>query len=192
MFSAPPPFGIITMRTGDKTGDKTDPTVANAQEKFYALKDDPRAGTYRLSDLENITSGVYTDVTKKGWYINLSGTGEKVIAESAVFGGVVYFTTYTPRQGGNVCNQAGDARIYAVNYMSGSGIFGGGSRSMDLGVGIPTAPVLSFNPVNNQPDLYVTVSGGGGAGASTVRANLNPPSVANRANMLYWRDTRVQ
>jgi hypothetical protein len=174
------------------TGDKTDPTAANAQEKFYALKDDTRTGTYHLSDLENITTGVYSDATKKGWYINLSGTGEKVIAESAVFGGVVYFTTYTPQQGGNVCNQAGDAKLYAANYTTGSGIFGSGSRSMTLGVGIATAPVLSFNPVTNQPDLYVTVSGGGGAGASTTRANLNPPTVANRTNMLYWMDTRLK
>ena len=174
------------------TGDKTDPTAANAQEKFYALKDDTRTGTYHLSDLENITTGVYSDATKKGWYINLSGTGEKVIAEAAVFGGVVYFTTYTPQQGGNVCNQAGDAKLFAVDYMTGSGILGGGSRSMTLGVGIATAPVLSFNPVTNQPDLYVTVSGGGGAGASTTRANLNPPTVANRTNMLYWMDTRLK
>ena len=174
------------------TGDKTDPTAANAQEKFYALKDDTRSGTYHLSNLENITTGVYSDASKKGWFINLSGTGEKVIAESAVFGGVVYFTTYTPQQGGNLCNQAGDAKLYAVNYTTGSGIFGGGSRSMTLGVGIATAPVLSFNPTNNQPDLYVTVSGGGGAGASTTRVNLNPPNVANRTNMLYWQDTRLK
>jgi hypothetical protein len=107
-------------------------------------------------------------------------------------GGVVYFTTYTLQQGGNLCNQAGDAKLYAVNYTTGSGIFGGGSRSMTLGVGIATAPVLSFNPTNNQPDLYVTVSGGGGAGASTIRANLNPPSVASRAIMLYWIDTRMK
>ncbi len=173
------------------TGDKTDPTSANAQEKFYALKDDTRTGIYGLSNLENITSGVYSDNSKNGWFINLSGAGEKVIAESAVFGGVVYFTTYTPKQGGNLCNQAGDAKLYAVNYMSGSGILGSGSRSMYLGVGIATAPVLSFNPITNQPDLYVTISGGGGAGASTMRANLTPPNIANRSNMLYWRDTRV-
>jgi hypothetical protein len=33
---------------------------------------------------------------------------------------------------------------------------------MVLGVGIPTAPVLSMNPYGNTPDLYVTVSGGTG------------------------------
>jgi hypothetical protein len=78
------------------TGDKTDPTAANAQEKFYALKDDTRTGTYHLSDLENITTGVYSDASKKGWYINLSGTGEKVIAEAAVFGGVVTYDLHAP------------------------------------------------------------------------------------------------
>jgi hypothetical protein len=175
------------------TGDKTDPTAANAQEKFYALKDDSRTGTYRLNNLDNITTGVYIDSSsKKGWYINLSGSGEKVIAEPAVFGGVVYFTSYTPRQGGNPCDRAGDAKLYAVDYVSGSGILSSGSRSMDLGIGIPTSPVLSFNPVNNRPDLYVTVSGGGGASASTARANINPPNISNRVNLLFWRDTRIQ
>ena len=35
---------------------------------------------------------------------------------------------------------------------------------MTLGVGIPTAPVLSMNPYGSTPDLYVTVSGGAGIG----------------------------
>jgi hypothetical protein len=175
------------------TGDKMDPTAANAQEKFYAVKDSDLTTTYTINNLENITTSTYTDASNKhGWYINLAGSGEKILADPAVFGNVAYFTTYTPPAGGDPCSQAGTASLYAVNYVSGGGILAGG-RSMSLGVGVPTAPVLSFKPGGgSSPDLYVTVSGGSGTNASTIRAPMNPPTLANRANILYWRDRRLQ
>ncbi len=175
------------------TGDKMDPTAANAQEKFYAVKDSDRTSTYTINSLENITTGTYTDgANKHGWYINLAGSGEKILADPTVFGNVAYFTTYTPPSGGDPCSQAGTAKLYAVNYVSGGGILGGG-RSMEIGIGMPTAPVLSFKPGGSgSPDLYVTVSGGSGQNASTLRAPMNPPTLANRTNILYWRDRRLQ
>lgn len=173
------------------TGDKSDPTASNAQEKFFALKDNSRTTTYSISDLDNITSGTYSlSSSKSGWYINLSGSGEKVLADSVVFGGVVYFTTYTPASGGNPCEQAGDAKLYAVNYVTGGGEIAG-ARSTDIGTGIPSAPVISINPVSGSADLYVTVSGGSGTGASTTRASLTPPGLSSRTNLLYWKDKRL-
>jgi hypothetical protein len=62
---------------------------------------------------------------------------------------------------------------------------------MTLGVGIPTAPVLSTNPYTKTPDLYVTVSGGAGMSSSTMKTPVNPPSLASKTNILYWRDRRV-
>jgi Tfp pilus tip-associated adhesin PilY1 len=151
-------------------------------------------GTVRINNLENITSSTYTDnATKTGWYINLAGAGEKCLSDSSIFGGQVYFTTYTPATGSSdPCSQAGTAKLYAVSYISGSGSLSGGSRSMTLGVGIPTAPVLSMNPYGSTPDLYVTVSGGAGIGSNTQKANVSPPSIANRTNILHWRDRRIQ
>lgn len=176
------------------TGDKTDPTAANAQEKLYALKDNDRTTTYGISDLENITTGIYAvDSAKQGWYINFSGGGEKILAEPTIFGGVVYLTSYTPATGNDPCSQAGTGSLYALNYTTGSGIFSGGARSMTLGTGIPSPPIISMKPGNvASADLYVTTSGGSGTGASTQRANLTPPGVANRTNMLYWRDRRMK
>ena len=49
-----------------------------------------------------------------------------------------------------------------------------------------------MNPYASTPDLYVTVSGGAGIGASTQKANISPPTIANRNNILYWRDRRIQ
>jgi hypothetical protein len=36
------------------------------------------------------------------------------------------------------------------------------------------------------------LSGGAGTGATTMRANVNPPSIANRTNLLNWRDGRFR
>jgi Tfp pilus tip-associated adhesin PilY1 len=178
------------------TGDKADPTAANAQEKFFGLKDNDRTTAYGLSDMQNITSGVYSDFSKSGWYINLPGGGVKVLADPTVFGGVVYFTTFEPASGGSdPCSQGGDAALFGVGSTSGGGTLTGGSRSMDIGTGIPSAPVISMGPGGTTAaDLYVTVSGGGGppGGGNTIRPPITPPGVSNRTNMLYWRDQRLQ
>ena len=38
------------------TGDKTNPTAPNAQERFYAIKDADRTSTYTIADLLNLGS----------------------------------------------------------------------------------------------------------------------------------------
>ena len=179
------------------TGDKTDPTASNAQEHFYGVKDNDRTSTYRVNDIDNITalSQTYTpQSTSAGYRILMNGMGEKILADPTVFGGVVYFTTFTPPTGGDPCEQGGEASLYALTYTTGSGIMSGGLvRSMSIGTGIPSAPVLSLAPGSGgTPDLYVTVSGGSGTGSSTFRVNMTPPGVSNRNNMLYWHDLRVR
>jgi len=177
------------------TGDKAEPiVVGGGTDRFFGVKDRTLSGTVHVSNLENVTSSTYSDdSSKKGWYINLGGAGEKVLSDPSIFGGRVYFTTYTPASGASdPCSQAGTAKLYSVNYVSSAGSLTGGSRSMTLGVGIPTAPVLSTNPYSSTPDLYVTVSGGAGIGSNTQKANVTPPSIANKTNILHWRDRRIQ
>ncbi len=180
------------------TGDKTDPTAPNAQEKLYALKDTDFTSSWRINDMENITSDGSTYAgSAQGWYINLTGMGEKMLAEPTVFGGVVYFTSYTPPHGNDPCAQGGEAKLFGVNYTTGGGAIDTGGeapvRSMTIGVGIPSAPVVSLRPGNDPtPDLYVTTSGGGGISAETARVNMNPRGLANRTNIIFWRDTRIE
>jgi hypothetical protein len=192
--------GVLWIYWG--TGDKTDPTATNVQEKVFAVKDNDRSSTHQISDLVNISSSQYSDSSgEHGWYINLPGTGEKVLAEATVFGGILYFTTYTPPSSGDPCSQAGTATLYGLQYITGAGALidgsgrppGGPVRTMNIGTGIPTAPVLSFKPnFVLPPDLYVTVSGGGGNNESTKRINLNPPTLSQRTNILTWKDRRLQ
>jgi len=181
------------------TGDKTDPTAANAQEHFYGVKDNDRTGTFAISDLDNITqaSGTYNPGPgRPGYRIQFAGQGEKLLADPTVFGGIVYFTTFTPAYGDNPCEQGGSAELYAVQGTTGGGALkkdGTPTRSMAVGVGIPSAPVLSLSPDGSgSPDLYVTTSGGDGMSASTQRVDITPPGVSSRTNMLYWWDRRIR
>ena len=126
-----------------------------------------------------------------------------MLAESVVFGGIVYFTTFTPLSGGTPCDQGGTAKLYGMNYITGAAglalITAPGDppatpvRSTNIGTGIPTTPVVSFKPAGEMPpDLYVTVSGAGRTDVSTTRVNINPPTLANRTNILSWKDRRLQ
>jgi type IV pilus assembly protein PilY1 len=167
--------------------------VGGGTNSIYAVKD--TGSTVTGSNLENVTSSTYADTDdKKGWYLNLAGNGEKVLAEPVVFGGVTYFTSYIPSTGGDVCQQGqGTARLYALGYLTAASATGSGTRSISVGNGIPTAPIISLKPGGTgTPDLYVTVSSGDYTSTRTVKAAVSPPSVSNRSNMLYWRDRRVQ
>lgn len=184
------------------TGDKIDPTAPNAQEQLYALIDDDRTSTYDINDMLNIGStGEFDYATdypdKHGWRILMTGQGEKILAEPTVFGGVVYFTTYTPPSGNDPCALGGTATLYGLGYTTGAAAIDTGGtdpvRSTSIGTGIPSAPVISMRPGNDPtPDLYVTTSGGGGTAASTDRVNIDPQGIANRTNIIFWRDTRVE
>jgi len=181
------------------TGNKLDPTATEtAQEKLFALKDTDFTSTWRLNDMQDISSaGSTCSGTAQGWYINLTGSGEKMLAEPTVFGGVVYFTTYTPPAGNDPCVQGGTASIHGINYTTCAGALnlGGATpvRSTTIGVGIPSAPIVSMRPGSDAtPDLYVTTSGGGGISADTFRVNFDPRGMANRTNLIYWKDKRLE
>jgi len=174
------------------TGDRTDPTYINpTQEKLYAIKDVDRSTNYSIGNLANITSTTYTDSsTGYGWYINLAGGGEKMLSEPVVFQQNVYFTTFTPPNANDPCDQSGDAEMYIINYITGGGQFSGNGRSEIIGVGIPNAPVISRNP-SGGTDIYVSTSQVA-SGAHTIKTPdptvwPYPPN-----NLIYWRDTRVQ
>ena len=180
------------------TGDKTNPTAPNAQERFYAIKDiAPNEQPFDAGDLLNLgDSGVYDPYaayateSKYGWYITFSGS-EKVLAEPVVYQGHVYFTSYIPNKGGSdPCNTAGEALVYNLDYVTGAGLWDG-ERSISLGegTGVPSAVVVSIGP-DGSADLYVStsVAGSGGHGLKLSDDSLKPED--NR--LIYWQDMRVQ
>jgi Tfp pilus tip-associated adhesin PilY1 len=198
------------------TGDKANPNILDSQNKFFAVRDDNPSGSYTLNDLQNITStGVFNAPEAKGWYVNLDGQ-ERVLSDSTVYKGIVFFTSYTPPGGTNLCGATGRAAIYGIAMMPvsimghiydpGKGVFSElGQRKIDLGAGIPSAPVVSQKPLDGSqkggtPDVFVGVSGGAGTATETLSsANPNMGAVANAltgsgpsSQIIHWRDRRVQ
>ena len=182
------------------TGDKVDPTGSAPSGYFWGVKVDQCVDASNhptpcsRTDFTNISASgsTYTDsASGKGFYINLSGQSEKILGDPVVFGGVVYFTSYIPGTGTG-CDVSGEARLYGLKATTGAGSLSG-NRSMYIGSGIASTPIVSQKPGSSSeaPDLYVTISGAGQA-VSTSRVNINPPTLSNRTNMLFWRDMRLQ
>ena len=101
----------------------------------------------------------------KGYYINFfepstvtlpnglttTWVGEKVMAKTVVFGGIIQYTTYTPPNSTNTaltCLAAeGVGKEYAINYLNGTAAFdrnndGTNERGGVAGGGIPSEPVI--------------------------------------------------
>ncbi|MBN1471602.1 MAG: hypothetical protein JW925_07465 [Syntrophaceae bacterium] len=212
------------------SGDVTDPTAANAQEKMYGVKDNDRTTKWTLNELSNISSDISTydpTSTDNGWYINLSGSGQKILSDPTVYADVLYFTVYTPGSETDPCDTSGDSDLWAVDYVTGKGAFytpaqpeipydpgspaidpdptvigdeipavpetpyqaavpESWSRSVYAGEGIASGAVISENPYGGT-NVYVTTSEG-----SKINPVQPPDPDANKSNLQYWHDMRVQ
>ena len=56
---------------------------------------------------------------EKGWYINLTAGGERLLTRPSILGGVVVFAPYTPIA--DLCQSGGTGAIYALYYETGTG-----------------------------------------------------------------------
>lgn len=100
----------------------------------------------------------------EGWYVRLTNSGEKVMAESVTLAGEVVFTTYQPSDDESAsCGPgAGIGRTYAVDVtdatpvedQDGDGNVTADDRSIQLKrAGIPPAPTVVF--LGNEPSVLV-------------------------------------
>ena len=177
------------------TGDRTDPTETGVVDRFYAVKNDwSVVDVLDETDLVDVTDDLIqlgTAAEKqaaktslengKGWFIRLENPGEKVVASPRVYGGVVYFTTYTPdtsAPSGDPCAAStvrGIGRLYAVDYKTGASVsefsaeieYDGDGNAVDLGkkdreiaigTAIPSAPVIAI--FENGARIFIGVEGG--------------------------------
>jgi type IV pilus assembly protein PilY1 len=192
------------------TGDKQTPNDKTTTDWFGGLRDDDRTSTYTLGQLQDISGSVF-DYAHPGWRIGLAA-GEKVLSDSAAFGGMITWTTYTPWEGADPCGMTGSSKLYAlammpiairgVTYQVGAGLFADGSMSMPAGPGIAQVPIFSQKPGGSGPtDVYISASGGGGADTSVLSAatdigdttpfKIRLQDTAPSAQLLHWLDRRV-
>jgi type IV pilus assembly protein PilY1 len=180
------------------TGDRADPGETAVVNRFYAVKNDWNTSTVLTeTDLVDVTDDLIqlgTDAqqslqktmlgSSRGWFIRLEHSGEKLVASPRVFGGVVYFTTYTPSSDesstdpDDPCEAStarGVARMYAVDYKTGASVnnfssqvesngdgnvvsLGKEDRAMALGTAIPSAPVIAV--FEGYSRIFVGIEGG--------------------------------
>jgi type IV pilus assembly protein PilY1 len=179
------------------TGDRSDPAGTDVVNRIYAVKNEwASTATLTESDLVDVTDDLIqlgTDAEQegvklalkaaKGWYIRLENNGEKVVASPRVYGGVVYFTTYTPSDGTEgdpldpcaVSTVRGVGRMYAVNFATGASVLelsdaaetdgngdtvllGKNDRSVAIGTAIPSAPVIAI--LSGGARIFIGVEGG--------------------------------
>jgi type IV pilus assembly protein PilY1 len=199
------------------TGDREHPTDTTVVNRIYAVKNEwanPAPATLTESDLTDVTddlivlgteeekAAVQADLnTKKGWYIRLENPGEKMTSSMTVFGGVLYFTTYTPESGTvptgtDPCDEAagrGQSRFYALNYRNGAAVYdyssetetnaagevvkGKNDRSKVIGTSIASSPFVAVLP-GGIIKIYVGTEGG---------VKTETPVATADMNMYYWR-----
>ena len=152
------------------SGDRERPLIQNypyttpVQNRFYMFVDKFLTSGLPV-DLDGSTMSNFTtntscattfDSAKNGWFMDLTaGTGEQTVTSSVIFGGTVFFSTNRPLAPtpGTCAANLGEARGYAVNLLTASGVIGtgstcGGSRSgVFTGGGIPPSPVVGTVPV---------------------------------------------
>ena len=174
------------------TGNKLAPQNTTGTDRFFAVRDKDFTSTFTKGSLEKIGDTTAYHGAMDGWYYEFPNSGEKELFDSAVFGGMVLFTTYTPAASTGGCTDSGTGRLYAlammpitiggVTYYAGAGLMSapsnksstdGGSKSISLGTGsgIATTPMISQKPqdtpgVTKTTDLYFGTSGGGETSAA--------------------------
>ncbi len=179
------------------TGDRERPGETQTINRFYAVKNDwTMTSPLSEADLVDVTDNLVQLGTaeekvqvkallqeRKGWFIRLENPGEKFVSSPRVYGGVVYFTTYTPSADTGIdpedpCAAStvrGVARLYAVNYRDGGAVhdfsatpetdrsgnavaLGKLDRSLAIGTAIPSAPVIAI--LAGGARLFIGVEGG--------------------------------
>ena len=193
------------------SGERPSPLRTTVNDRFYTLfqtpvfgrpdtytalrdRDDPSTGTVEDPDLLDVSAylqGVdsadaqvvqLTLADKEGWYVDLPGTGEKVISSPTIFRGVVLFSAYQPTVQNDSCQaQVGTSRVYQLS----------------LGEGLPkdiTAPLAEFltevpTPVNVSGITSITLMNPeGGPTLLTGSTSQSLPDLGIRIN--YWRQDK--
>jgi Tfp pilus tip-associated adhesin PilY1 len=181
------------------TGNRENPLdYTNPPERFYAVKDDGSGNCPRtegdLKDVTNNNTYVPTVDPFKGWFIQLQKSGkslEKVLAKPSVFNSLVYFTTYTYTKSDDLCSNTSSSNLYVVDCFSGGGALSVDSladlsdtqtpsqRSEQIGLGAPSAPVISVNLKGQGTTIIGTTMGQ--VYSQSIFSPISKPK-------LYWRE----
>ncbi|MDI6793640.1 MAG: PilC/PilY family type IV pilus protein, partial [bacterium] len=189
-------------------------------QRLYGLKDN-KDTPYTEDDLINMTDSDETNPDKASWYIRLGETdprdydqetgaqstkdrNERVLTTPEVYGGFVFFTTFTPSD--NPCG-GGLTRFYALGYKSGGyvsklikGVEDGGGEKEDVRSVVPGEPSSAKESVPSRPYIYVGQNEAGEpvafglvnlASGDLAKVELDTAKFsAETINILLWREIK--
>lgn len=154
-------YGIMEpKKTGSSAYNFSQIPVGNLIDVTKMIVKNDGLGTLVCSDGSNcLPTGVktveelaeYIRVTNSvdGWKRAMPNTGERVVGQPTLFGGLTNFTTFTPST--DYCTAEGSSRLYALYYLTGTAwkenVFGDGGGDyvpfiVDLGQGMGVSPSL--------------------------------------------------
>jgi type IV pilus assembly protein PilY1 len=126
-----------------------------SQQSIFGVIDDNSGRVLTRADLQD-QSLSFTALTsgKRGWFLNLPGTGERVTRNASLMAGTLYVPSFAPTN--TACSSGSDSWLYSLDFRDGSApdhangtennvVVG---RSQSMGNGILGDPVLDL--VNNK------------------------------------------
>ena len=125
---------------------ETDDILTVEDNTFYCVLD--RQDGAENPNLVDQTDSINDIGAADGWFIDLPQAGERITEPAAVVAGAIFFTSYLPSS--EVCEAGGHSWLYRVSFEDGSAPDDGeedgfdGSRSMDMGDGIASRPVVDI------------------------------------------------
>lgn len=163
--------------------------------RYYAMTDlDPLElastpyATLSESDLTNlsaIASPSCSDVTGRGYYFK-TADGEKFVTNAEIFNRYVFAGSFQPTTTADPCTSKGIGRLYAFRVDCGQTIFldslNNGTRSVELGDGMPTDPQISIGVNGKDNRIYIEKSGADLESIGAQDLDMDDGS------LLYWRE----
>jgi type IV pilus assembly protein PilY1 len=197
------------------SGRRPNPLNRTTSDQFYSVVDThvfdatlpstDDAPVITASDLVNATTGTgNVEHDSKGWYFDLTDTGEKVLSKASTRGGYVFFTTYVPpvppAQGTQSCEPPlGTAYLYVV-AQSNSAALDTNRRITLQSSGIPPAPTFLTlekdgnqisdpdNPYVSQDSKTILLVGTDKPELNSADAQQTLTDALNRtAEKIYWK-----
>lgn len=195
---------FVFVGTGQYLGDSDIPGASGANahasqtQTMYALVDDlsnPSGATAVITSLrlsltqqtlstsgdERTASNNSIDyATKKGWYVDLPVTGERINTQPVVAVGALVFTSNIPNS--DVCTPGGSSWLNVLNYRTGGLVEGMTTSSWSLGNVLASRPVL-VQLGDGTIKVLVRTSG------AETRTLAGPPSgVLSETRRVSWRE----
>lgn len=191
---------LVYVGTGQYLGDSDVPASpspnshATQTQTMYGLVDDtintlpdPLRGSLQaqtpttIGTNRTVTSNTVDFITKKGWYIDLPDTGERINTDPALVAGILTFTSNIPSN--TICVPGGSSWEYFLDYKTGGWVTGSVTWSATyLGNALASRPVLIQLP-SGQVIALVRLSN-----ATTTATAVPVPPSGSTTSRISWRE----